>query len=533
MKTMIMNIKHGFKLVCCVTVLASLMACEADTVERKGGKLPDTDPLENTYVKIRSSRSVHQTAAISLAEGAAPVSDRIYCQLTRPAEKAMTITAAADPSLVDAYNLKHGTQLLPLPVSNAEIAANGVFSIAPGERASDRIAVTFKSDGLAAGTYLLPVALSAADATLTDDNRVLYYGVKVRGLELGDYELDADYLNVFYLNTSDYQPLLADVLAYEQMDMNTFETNWQRTYGNIVNLRITQLGYDAASGRALFVLSSDMRYVLEHADKYIRPLQDKGRKVCFCIEGAGTGLGFCNLTDSQIADFTAQVKTAVELYDIDGVHLFDRNASYGKEGMPAMNTTSYPKLVKALRAAMPGKLLTLADYEEPTAYFHDTALTGGIEVGQYIDYAWSGYMSEDEDIQLLDPWQVIDLTPEEAADMGMMLPTTDYDRKPIAGLDPERFGYFAMPFYSNQSVYMEEAQGFMNIAIWNMMGYCPNKILVYADLISNKQGTYEGAWIDVPSMLWTVFLEGGMDMYMYGPIPPPGSDNYTYMHKDW
>lgn len=70
---------------------------------------------------------------------------------------------------------------------------------------------------------------------------------------------------------------------------------------------------------------------------------------------------------------------------------------------------------------MPDKLLTLADYEEPTEYFGDTEATGGIEVGQYLDYAWSGYMSESEDYQLLDPWEVIDLTPGDAADLGMML----------------------------------------------------------------------------------------------------------------
>ena len=121
--------------------------------------------------------------------------------------------------------------------------------------------------------------------------------------------------------------------------------------------------------RALLVLNSDIRYVLEHADKYIRPLQDKGRKVCLSREGNGSGLVVCNLTYSQIADFTAQVKACLELYDLDGVNFFDRNAGYGQvEGMPEMNTTSYPKLIKAMREAMPDKLLTLADYEEPTEY---------------------------------------------------------------------------------------------------------------------------------------------------------------------
>ena len=285
------------------------------------------------------------------------------------------------------------------------------------------------------------------------------------------------------------------------------------------------------------MLNSDIRYVLEHADKYIRPLQDKGRKVCLSLEGNGSGLGFCNLTDSQIADFTAQVKACLELYDLDGVNFFDRNAGYGQvEGMPEMNTTSYPKLIKAMREAMPDKLLTLADYEEPTEYFGDTEATGGIEVGQYLDYAWSGYMSESEDIQLLDPWEVIDLTPGDAADLGMMLPTTNHPRRPIAGLSPENFGYFAVPWYPAASDFLMTAQGFMNVAIWDMMGYAPNNTIVWADLISNQQNEYEMSWGMVPGMLWAIFGDEAMDgTYMYNVLVnnDQGGLHYGELAKDW
>lgn len=75
---------------------------------------------------------------------------------------------------------------------------------------------------------------------------------------------------------------------------------------------------------------------------------------------------FCNLTDAQIVDFVAQVKTVITEYALDGVNFWDRNAAYGKEGMPAMNTTSYPKLIKAMREALGNdKLVTLTDYEAP------------------------------------------------------------------------------------------------------------------------------------------------------------------------
>lgn len=51
-----------------------------------------------------------------------------------------------------------------------------------------------------------------------------------------------------------------------------------------MNLRIVTMDYESATGRALLNLSSDIRDVLEKADKFIRPLQEHGRKVCLSIE---------------------------------------------------------------------------------------------------------------------------------------------------------------------------------------------------------------------------------------------------------
>lgn len=549
MKTMI-NMKRAVVTLLSAGALAGLWACDADPVETGRGTLPDKEPLENTYVKIRSAKSTTEFAVVSLSEGTSATFDRIYCRLNRPAEKAMTVTAVPDPTMVDACNEKYGTELLPLPVANVNIEGDGKITVAAGERTTDKIKVSFKADGLAPGTYLLPIAISSPDVEFTEENRVIYYGVKVRDIDLGEYELDTEYLNVFYLNTTKYQPLLANVWVLEKVQyIPPFETEWQRTYGNIANLRVVQIGYDAVTGRAMLVLNSDMRHVLEHADKYIRPLQDKGRKVCLCLEGGSTGLGFCNLTDDQIADFTAQVKACIEEYGLDGVNFFDRNAGYGAEGtenMPATNTTSYPKLIKAMREALgTGKLVTLADYGDPTASFWDTDATGGIKVGEYVDYAWSGYMSEQEDVQLLDPWGIINPADPGLEDiemnLGVMLsyPTTEHGRKPIAGLPKENYGYFALPFYTQDDYYNFEEIGPMNVSVWKNIGWAPNNIIVWADLITNEQSEYEGAWMVMPSSFWFLYPEGslegtyGYNMFLDFIYADNTIIGYDYLKKDW
>lgn len=59
-----------------------------------------------------------------------------------------------------------------------------------------------------------------------------------------------------------------------------------------MNLRIVTMDYESATGRALLNLSSDIRDVLEKADKFIRPLQEHGRKVCLSIEMVIKDLAF-------------------------------------------------------------------------------------------------------------------------------------------------------------------------------------------------------------------------------------------------
>ena len=511
-------LKQGLVTLLCTAVFAGFAACSTDPVEREGGKLPDKEPLENTYVLVRSQYSPVERAVVYLMESTGTTSDPMYCRLNRPAEKNLTIRTAPDESQVEIYNTSYGTDFLTMPAENIQIAGNGQITIAAGERISEKVQVTFKADGLEAGEYLAPIVVSSDDVALSDNGGILYYVVKVRKPEVGDYELDPVNTTVFYVNTSEYSPMLADVWVIIKTDlMNPAAPNvWERTYGNIVNLRVVQIGYDEVAGRAKLVLNSDIRYVLEHADLHIRPLQDKGRKVCLSIEGGNTGLGFCNLTDAQITDFVAQVKACLETYDLDGVNLFDRNAGYGDvEGMPAMNTTSYPKLIKALREAMPDKLLTLSDYEEPTEYFWDTEATGGIEVGKYLDYAWSGYMSEDEDVQILDPWGRIDQSEGEMN--GMMFPVNNHLRKPIAGLEQSQYGAFAVPFYSATSSFSINMIGLMNLWVWRMLGWSSNNILMFGDLITNIQGEYEGQWNNIISTTLMVYEPDGMDgMYGYG-----------------
>ena len=512
MKT-IFSLQTGIATLLCTAALAGLMACDADTVEQQGGKLPDKEPLETVSGMLRSGNSSEKTIDVLLTEGSGGfVMRNFYFQQTKPASDGLSLDAWIDATLLDDYNAAEEVERTLLPEANYEFPDGKALDLSPEAQRSALKRIKFSATGLAAGEYVLPLTVAGQDAP--DANKTLYYNVSVRQPYTDEYALHDghDLFFVFYINTNDFQPLLAqDYIMRKKLARGT-TVAWYDAVGNIINLRTVMLDYDAATGRALLNLGNDMRYVLDHAVKYIRPLQEHGSKVCISIEGSGKGLGFCNLTDGQIVDFVAQVKTVVEEFGIDGINLWDRGSEYGKEGMPAMNTASYPKLIKALREALGGeKLLTVTVYEEPTSTFWDTQATGGIAVGDYIDYAWSGYNRESEAPQVLDPWH-----PELAY-------VSDYTQKPIANLPKERYGCINFPIYSTSS--MEIGTAINQILYTDMLdwvpNYKPNNIIVFNDLHTNLQDNYEAYWDTMFAECCTVmdsenrYLLGSRNGYSY------------------
>ena len=509
-------------------------ACAEDPVAYNAGQQPDGATLTEVSGTLRSGKSLRERIPVSLTENAAEaVTDRVVYRLSQPAAQTVTVTVTHDLSLVDTYNATNKTDLQPLPAANVSVG-NGTLTVAAGKTESEPLEITFSADGLAPGTYLLPLALQTdADAA---EGQVLYYGITVRefdenlfqqGDNFWEIPLDTEWLTVFYENTSEVQAHYADYVAWEKLDMMTFETIYRASLGNIIVLRIAQVDYDAASQRVIFAPTSDLFYTLEHSDKYIAPMKDKGRKICICIEGAGKGIGFCNMTDAQIADFVSQVKSFVETYDLDGVNLWDRGTGYGKEGMPAMNTTSYPKLIKAMREAMPDKLLTVVDHEEPTEYFWDTEATGGIAVGDYIDYAWHGYVSEDEPIAFINPYN---------ANTSY---TQNYIRKPFAGLDESRYGNVNVPFYGERNdLYSDQNMLWtMNAIYWNLEK--KSNLIVFADLVLPQANFAEQGCIGViQNFLMYLSVDADFNMwYMYNVMQRISgiyhSSGYNTFAKDW
>lgn len=547
---------------------AGFTACEEDSIPLAVGDLLDESDYNSIAGSLRSKLSFSGETGIVLLTGdgtETKLMDELFYELNRPIDKDLEITLSLGQDLTEAFmaevnrlntQVEAYRKLFPLtPLYEAALLPDDnitlsekTLTIPKGKSISETIECAVSTDNLDLNTlYLLTInlELSTQNSPNVPDKNILQYFINLRP-NIRSWEntidpsveisFDTEFYTVFYVNTERYQPLIADVFLYGKTSLLTWETEKVCSFGNLVNLRQSTVSYAPSSGRSLLSLDSDLRYVLEHADKYIRPLQNRGRKVCLCIQGGGKGIGFCNMTDTQIADFTSQVKEVVELYKLDGINLWDEGSGYGKEGMPPMNTTSYPKLIKSMREAMPDKLLTLVDKEEPTEYFHDVVLCGGIEVGRYIDYAWHGYFSYDEITQIVEPWETES-------------PYSDYKRKPIAGLTPEKYGSVNI---AKQPVGDLILNGQRRVMKWKSEGRKRNNMIVFGfDLSANEQdGLYEGhphglafeylnyfsddGWIPQENPFTGEIEEGeGNAFYMVSTNNKSYFHGYKFFWKDW
>lgn len=127
-------------------------------------------------------------------------------------------------------------------------------------------------------------------------------------------------------------------------------------------------------------------HILNNRNTLVKPLQDKGIKVLLGLLGDHTGVGFANLTSSQITSFVNQVADCVEANGLDGVDFDDEYAEYGKiSGTPSPSSANFSALITALRAhpKMSGKLIT--------AFYYGSYINFSQAAKDALDYMWPNF----------------------------------------------------------------------------------------------------------------------------------------------
>ena len=488
---------------------------------------------EETKITIRSQNSAEHTVYITLSSGSSFTSEILQVYSNKPINYSETVIIETDLSYAGLHDSGSAYTILPEAFYNIDKSTLVLDAGSTGPIPVDISIYATNPYGnkLPAGHYLLP--LSFKTMTYSSNTESLVFDITIREPFESDaqlYEGD-DLLFVFYVNTGVYNPML--ISDYYMAKQSFFgEEVWYGAIGNIINLRSIPIRLSKEHNRIMLNPTSDMRYVLDNMNVFIAPLQESERKICVCLEADTRDVGFCCLSSEQIEDLAIQIKQLVEYYNLDGINLWDKNTAYGAEASLPVDTKSYPLLLKRLREVLgKEKLITLVDYEYPTSYFGDLDATGGICVGDYIDYAWSGYNRYDEGYQIVDPYH-----------QGEPMVSSAHTREPIAGLPASHYGCINAPWArqaNGQMADVWETSG-QKIIEWVQAGYKQSNICIYEDAIGNIQDNTEGAW-SPQELVWYIandsFVYGGSYVYVFDSSrlrePHPGFYGYNKWLKDW
>lgn len=454
------------------------------------------------------------------------VTDQVSVVLKEAATGTKNLTVVVDKDFdVEAFQLAYTNSNYTLLPDNAyELGNGGSLTIAAGAMQSGKMTLILKgwmlpvpeNFNLGASQYLLPLKIKEDGKYQT-----LLYRINWTN---GKHRLTSPrkgYTCIGYVDTEKMSPLVSSVYWLQENYMDKQNKCFQLF--DVVNL----LRATVDAGGEL-KLDADISHVLKDANKYIRPLQLMGMKVCLTVKNS-SAIGFCHLTDGEIDNLVAQVKTAVELYGLDGIDLWDDSDEYGANGIK--NTSAYPKLIKALRGALSKEtMLTVADKGEATATFFDKEKCGGIEVGKYIDYAYNGYVNQ---------YSIPFWTDFEVPEAEWMI----CGRKPFAGLEKNRFVCFTQDFTQSFIATYGESEAYLNF-IMDMEGtgsfpglivFNESKGYIAYGLRDNIRGMEDllRAPMEDMQFLYDPNFETQVQQYPQQSGAVGNDPSNTYFRKDW
>lgn len=244
------------------------------------------------------------------------------------------------------------------------------------------------SEALEKGTYLLPLRLKmkTGGIKLSTEEDHLMFVVKAMG-DIPSTDKGKGIVTICYVECNKYNPLNAGEWTLRNSGKQLID---------IVHLFAANINFNKETGRVYVKLNKNLQYILNHRDKYIKPLQDKGMKVCLTILGDHDGSGVANLSDKDARCFAAELKAVVDAYGLDGVDFDDEWSEYDKyplPGFPKRGPYPYARLCYETKRAMPDKLCTVyyigACIPDPAmgANGFDMQIEG-MDPGDFIDYSY-------------------------------------------------------------------------------------------------------------------------------------------------
>lgn len=360
------------------TVTSVFTACEDDIVipNKDNSKL---ETVDGVYGMVKSLAGARELTAISVF-GDKTATGHVYFELAKAADKDVTVTFTVDQAALDAYNATHGTSYTMYP--HVSLANGGTTTVKSGEKKSAPVELTIQAGGSVGSTYAVAVSATANDGVeISAANQMYVYLVKPQPAIPDSRK--GDILTHCFVEVNDENILNLGEYTMKKSGKPFFD---------VVSIFAANINQDAETGRVRVFCNDKVSFLLENADKYIRPLQAKGIKVTMTILGNHDEAGMGNLSEAAAKDFAQELKAYLDIYGLDGIDFDDEYTSYNNSnpgpGFEKRSRANFARLVYECRQVFGDKLIGVYEYSSLDSPDGEVE---GVKVGDIVDYMTYGY----------------------------------------------------------------------------------------------------------------------------------------------
>lgn len=320
-------------------------ACEDDiTISSENNSFGN---IEGNFGYVKSAAGAKALTAIAI-NGDKHGTGHLYFELNKATNKDITVTFKVDESALNTYNQVNGTNYPMYPTDKLSLENEGITTIPAGKRKSSSVELDIQPGGTIGTRYAVAVSATASDGIETSSNNESYIYLVTPQATLPNTE-KGRVKTICYIEVNNENILNASEYTME---------NSKKPFFDIVNVFAANIRLNE-EGKPYVHCNPQVTFVLENADKLIRPLQQKGIKVHLTILGDHTPAGMRSLGDEAAKDFAKELKSYVDIYGFDGISFDDEWSNYeqvgGHPGLVVPSQEQYSRLIYECRQIMPDK----------------------------------------------------------------------------------------------------------------------------------------------------------------------------------
>lgn len=320
-----------------------------------------------------------------------------HLKATMPLTSEATISFTYDESILAEYNKKNGTDYELFPQKATALGNEGIIRLATGDIQSSDMIISYKSDGSLdpSKAYVIPLKITVTSGDIelpVEDQTRLVFVKDLTGLpDCTKYVDGKPGIKVFScMEVNDTNPL--NNLSF------TLKSNGKPIVDALIMFS-ANINYNDQTGEVYIYNNENIQALLDHREKYLKPLQDRGIKIILGLLGNHDRAGIANMSKETAQAFAKKVKAMCDAYQLDGIFVDDEYSDY-ESGDNITPGFVPPSEEAAARLCYEVKKIQPERWVVAYAYSRTKFLPAidGMQSGEFVDYGLHDYMNSHVDL---------------------------------------------------------------------------------------------------------------------------------------